>query len=76
MNDSPSRPTRRESLKTAGVVAAASAAAAVNAPLVHAAGSDEIKVALIGCGGRGTGAALNALETKSGPIKLVAMADV
>jgi len=76
MNDSSSRPTRRESLKTAGVVAAASAAAALNAPLVHAAGSDEIKVALIGCGGRGTGAALNALETKSGPIKLVAMADV
>jgi predicted dehydrogenase len=35
-----------------------------------------IQVALIGCGGRGTGAAGQALSTKSGPTKLVAMADV
>src|SRR5690606_32655933 len=35
-----------------------------------------IQVALIGCGGRGTGAASNALSTTSGPTKLVAMADV
>ncbi len=34
------------------------------------------QVALVGCGGRGTGAAVNALSTKSGPTKLVAMADV
>ena len=40
----------------------------------HGAGSDELKVALIGCGGRGSGAASQALSTK-GPIKLVAMAD-
>jgi len=34
-------------------------------------------VVLIGCGGRGTGAAANALAThRLGPIKLVAMADV
>jgi predicted dehydrogenase len=39
-------------------------------------GSDEIKVALVGCGGRGTGAAGNAMSTRSGPIQLVAMADV
>ena len=45
-------------------------------PHVHAAGSDLLQVALIGCGGRGTGAAENALSTKTGPIKLVAMADV
>ena len=30
----------------------------------------------MGCGGRGTGAVVNALSTKSGPIKLVAMADI
>ncbi len=37
---------------------------------------DEVKVALIGCGGRGTGAASQALKTyDQGPIKLVAMAD-
>jgi predicted dehydrogenase len=31
---------------------------------------------LVGCGGRGTGAAVNALTVKNGPVKLVAMADV
>jgi predicted dehydrogenase len=68
--------TRREFIKTTGRIAAASALAGVALPNVHAAGSDLIQVALIGCGGRGTGAASNALFTKSGPIKLVAMADV
>lgn len=43
-------------------------------PRVHAAGSDEIKVALIGCGGRGTGAAVQAMRTP-GPVKLWSMAD-
>jgi myo-inositol 2-dehydrogenase / D-chiro-inositol 1-dehydrogenase len=39
-------------------------------------GSDDtLKVALIGCGARGAGAAVNALRTK-GNVKLVAMADV
>jgi hypothetical protein len=33
-------------------------------------------VALIGCGGRGTGAAANAMGVTHGPVKLVAMADV
>ena len=37
--------------------------------------NDTIKIALIGCGSRGTGAAANALRTK-GPVELVAMADV
>ena len=45
-------------------------------PSVHAAGSDVINVGLVGCGGRGTGAAANALSAKGGPLKLVAMADV
>ena len=45
-------------------------------PAVHAAGSDLIQVALIGCGGRGGGAAANALSVKRGPVKLVAMADI
>jgi len=56
-------------------VAAVSAVALQTVPHVHAAGSDLIQVALIGCGGRGTGAALDALRAKGGPIKLVAMAD-
>ncbi len=41
---------------------------------MNTAGNDEIKIALIGCGGRGSGAAVNALRTKAN-VKLVAMAD-
>jgi predicted dehydrogenase len=67
--------SRRQFLKSAGGVAAATALAGVSLPVAHAAGSDLIQVALVGCGGRGSGAAVNALATKSGPIKLVAMAD-
>ena len=68
--------TRRELFQTAGSLAAVSALAGVAIPSVHAAGTDLIQVALIGCGGRGTGAATNALSTNGGPIRLVAMADV
>jgi predicted dehydrogenase len=68
--------SRRGFLKTAGTVAGASALSGVAIPSVHAAEDNTIQVALIGCGGRGTGAAANALSTKAGPIKLVAMADV
>jgi predicted dehydrogenase len=53
---------------------AASAAAAVAAPHIHAAGDDLIKVGLIGCGERGTGAAVNALSADKN-VKLVAMGD-
>ena len=40
----------------------------------RARGDEELGVALVGCGGRGTGAAGQALST-SGPVKLLAMAD-
>ncbi len=78
MNAALNHPTsRRDFLKTTGQVAAATALAGVALPQVHAAASDAIQVALVGCGGRGTGAAANALSTSpKGPIKLVAMADV
>ena len=68
--------SRREFLKTTGRIAAASALAGVVVPHVHAGENNTIQVALVGCGGRGTGAAANALSVKNGPIKLVAMADV
>jgi predicted dehydrogenase len=68
--------SRRELLKTSGKIAAASAFAGMMIPQVHAAGGDTISVALIGCGGRGTGAAGNSMSVKTGPVKLVAMADV
>src|SRR2546430_7196517 len=65
--------TRREFIKTTGRIAAASALAGVAIPHVHAAGSSLIQVGLVGCGGRGTGAAGNALSSSGGPMKLVAM---
>jgi predicted dehydrogenase len=68
--------SRRDFLKTTGAIAAASALAGATIPKVHAAEDNTIRVALIGCGGRGTGAAFNALSVKNGPIELVAMADV
>jgi predicted dehydrogenase len=68
--------TRREFIKATGKLAAVSALANVAIPYVHAAGSDVIQLALIGCGGRGGGAAANAFSVKRGPTKLVAMADV
>jgi len=77
MNDTPLfSSSRREFIKSTGRLAAVSALAGVALPRVHAAGSDLIRIVLVGCGGRGTGAASDALSTKSGPIKLVAMADV
>ena len=68
--------TRRELLKTSGQIAAASTLAGMTLPHVYAGEDNTIRVALVGCGGRGTGAAANALSTPSGPTKLVAMADV
>ncbi len=68
--------SRREFLKGTGRIAAASAIAAGIAPRMYAGQNNTIKVALIGCGGRGTGAADNALSVRQGPIKVVAMADV
>jgi predicted dehydrogenase len=68
--------SRRDFFRHTGRYAAASALAGVALPQVHAGEDNTIKVALVGCGGRGTGAAANALSVPNGPIKLVAMADV
>ncbi|MHC1769715.1 MAG: Gfo/Idh/MocA family protein [Verrucomicrobiia bacterium] len=68
--------TRREFLVNTGKFAAVSALAGVALPHVHAAENNTIQLALVGCGGRGTGAVENALSVKNGPAKLVAMADV
>jgi predicted dehydrogenase len=66
--------TRRDFL--AGVaVAAAGATLTSLVPNVHAAGNDILRVGLIGCGGRGTGAAEQAL-TADKNTKLVAMGDM
>ena len=64
--------SRREFLQTAaGAALAANLTIAQNA---HAAGSDVLKIGLIGCGGRGTGAASQALNADKN-VKLTAMGD-
>ena len=75
MSESPRNdsPNRRTFLK--GTAAAAVAGTTLSlARSAHAAVDDTIKIGLIGCGGRGTGAAVNALKSDKN-IKLVAMAD-
>lgn len=70
-----SQSTRRDFVKQSGLIAGATIAA----PLIsnanyYSGANDVIKIALIGCGGRGTGAATQALLSKQN-VKLVAMAD-
>lgn len=70
-----SKPSRRDFVKQSTMLAGGIMAM----PLVSNAGffhsvDDTIKVAVVGCGGRGTGAAVQALSTKQN-VKLVAMAD-
>ena len=69
--------SRREFLKKSGAAVAATALAGTLATprAGYAAESNDVRIALVGCGGRGTGAAANALSTK-GPTKLWAVADV
>ena len=66
--------SRRAFLKTSGALTGAALLGAISTRS-YATEDNTIKVALVGCGGRGTGAAVNALSTK-GPTKLWAMADV
>jgi predicted dehydrogenase len=73
-NDSPG--SRRSFIKTGTSLAAAAGVTSTLSRSVHAAQDNKIRVALIGCGGRGTGAAENALQVNNGEIQLVAMADV
>ncbi|MDR3632437.1 MAG: Gfo/Idh/MocA family oxidoreductase [Isosphaeraceae bacterium] len=65
--------SRRDFLKTSTAAAAVASLGVV--PSVHAAGSDVIKVGLIGCGGRGTGAAEQSAGSDSN-IKIYALADM
>jgi predicted dehydrogenase len=54
--------SRREFIKTTSQIAAASALAGLALPYVHAAEDNTIRLALIGCGGRGSGAVANAMS--------------
>jgi predicted dehydrogenase len=67
--------SRRDFLKnSAAIVGSTLAANVISIPGAYAAGSDEIRIGLIGCGGRGTGAVENAFGSAQG-VKLVAMGD-
>ncbi len=68
--------TRRDFLKRSTVAASAAVVGVQNiATHAHAAGSDVIRVGMIGCGGRNTGAAVQALSADPGA-RLVAMCDI
>jgi predicted dehydrogenase len=73
-NDTP-RASRRDFLKVTAVAGTALAANMTMLSNVHAAGSDTIKVGLIGCGGRGSGAAENVLHSARN-VEIVAIGDV
>lgn len=73
MNKSNLQQQRRDFLKTSAVIAGSTMLSSI--PFMgHSSVNDTIKIALVGCGGRGTGAASQALSTKFN-IQLVAMAD-
>jgi predicted dehydrogenase len=74
-NTQESSGSRREFLKDTGSIFAGVALARAIGSRAYAGEDNTIKIALVGCGGRGTGAAADALQTK-GPTKLVAAADV
>ena len=67
--------TRRKFIRNTGALAGASALSGLGSlPAVHAAGSDTIRFALIGCGGRGCAAAAQIMDSPHST-KLVALAD-
>jgi len=65
---------RRSVLKTSAAAVAAASIAGIG-PQAHAQGSDVIRIGLVGCGGRGTGAALDNLRANDN-VKIVALGDV
>lgn len=72
-----SHANRRQFLQKSGSLAAGAAVLGSFVPAVHAAEDNTIRLALIGCGSRGSGAIRDALKTKDqGPINLYAMADL
>ncbi len=66
--------TRRDFIRSSAVAGGAVLASTLRAPSVHAAGSDEIRIGLVGCGGRGRGAAADAVKSSPG-VRVVAIGD-
>ncbi len=69
-------PSRRDFLKNTGRIAASSALTAGLVGRMYAAPDSGIKLALVGCGGRGTGAVADAFSSTGGGVRLYATADL
>ncbi len=74
MNPSNNPSSRRQFMKSSTAALTGAALASQIASRSYAQSDGTIRMGLVGCGGRGTGAATQALSTE-GPVKLVAMAD-
>ncbi|MEM7700150.1 MAG: Gfo/Idh/MocA family oxidoreductase, partial [Verrucomicrobiota bacterium] len=70
------RMNRRSFIQGSSATASVMALSSAIAPHVHAQGKDELKIGLVGCGGRGSGAASQALTATDTPVKLWAMGDL
>ncbi len=75
MNQEDTNPDRRTMVKLAATAAGLAAVPATLAQAIDARGQQRLNIGLIGCGGRGTGAAYNAMDA-SPEARVVAMADV
>ena len=67
--------SRRTFLKRTGVAAAGAASLMASGNFAYAGGSDKIKIGIVGCGGRGTGAVKNCVDSSEG-VELRAMGDL
>jgi len=67
--------SRRDFLKSSAALVSATGLGALSAAPGYAAGTDVIRVGVIGCGGRGAAAAINAMNADKG-VRIVAMADM
>lgn len=68
-------PSRRALLKATAAASALAATGALGTNFAHAASSDKLRIGLVGCGGRGTGAAKDCLGSNEN-VQLVAMGDM
>ncbi len=72
----PEKTTRRQFIAQGSRLAASSVLGSAALSRLYAGEDNTIRLALVGCGGRGSGAVGNALSSQNGPVRLVAMADL
>jgi len=72
----PDKSSRRQFLAQSARVGAGAVLPGVAQPRIPAAQDNTIRLALVGCGGRGTGAVADAFSATGGPVRLYAIADL